>query len=101
MLDMKIVWTPPAQASFDLTRKRAIASGVYPKFMKSHNEMILILRDSDLAFEKGELMFRTRKFGGEVRVFVHGGLSVSYTVFRDEKAGWINKYSGIGKIFGE
>lgn len=101
MLDMKIVWTPSAKASFELTRKRVIAAGIYPEFIKSHNDMILILRDSDLAFEKGELMFRTQKLGGEVRLFVQGGLSVSYTVFRNEKAGWINKYTGIGKMFGE
>jgi hypothetical protein len=101
MPDLKIAWMPASEASFKQIRERAITAGKYSEFMQVHNEIVLILRDPNQAFEKGELLFRTRKPGGEVRLLVHDGISVCYAVYRNEMAGWVSKYIAMGKRFGE
>jgi hypothetical protein len=68
---LKIVWMPASEATFKALRQRPIDAGRYTDFMQAHNEVAIAVRDPELAFEKGELLYRTRKPGGEVRVWVN------------------------------
>ena len=90
---IKLAWMPPAKIAFERLAKRARDAGRHDEFKLAHNEIVVALRDNDQAFAKGELLFKTRKAGGEVRHWVNRFISVCYAVFREEKAGWILKYN--------
>jgi hypothetical protein len=92
---IKVVWMPASKATFDALKKKAIEAGKYQELMTAHNEILSALRDSDSAFEKGELLFKTRKASGEVRLYVNRCISICYVVFHDENAGWILKYNAV------
>lgn len=89
---ISLAWTPSAKAAFEKVQDRAIKAGRHTDFKQVHNEIVLSLRDPKLAFEKGEIQFKTKKASGEVRHWVHGFISVVYAVLRDEKAGWVLRY---------
>lgn len=95
MPSVKFTWTPSAKSQFEELRKRASDAGKHQQFVRVHNEIVTALRDLKMALEKGELLFATRKAGGEVRHWVHQFISVCYAVFRDEPAGWILKYRSV------
>jgi hypothetical protein len=92
---MKLAWMPIAKTAFEELRKRANEAGKHDEFVQAHNEVVLALRDFDTAFVKGELLFNTRKAGGEVRLWVNRIICVCYAVFREEQAGWILKYKAM------
>jgi hypothetical protein len=92
---MKLVWKPAAEDAFKELKKRATKAGKLAELMQAHNEMVLALRDPQMAFVKGELLFKTQKPGGEVRLFVNQVISVCYAAYRDEKTGWILKYKAV------
>src|SRR5438034_1091094 len=93
MPTIKLTWMPHSRAEFERLKKRAVGAGKRDEFLRVHNEIVRALRDSDLAFEKGELRFRTRRPGGEVRLWVNEFIAVGYVVFREPYVGWVLKYS--------
>ena len=95
MPTMKMIWMPAAHAAFETILKQARNTDKYIEFVNAHDDVVRIVRDEILAFEKGELLYKTKKPGGEVRHLVHAGISICYAVFRDEKAGWITKYNAV------
>jgi len=76
-------------------KKRATEAGKRREFVEAHNEILLALRDFEAAFTKAELLFQTKKAGGEVRLWVNRVIAVCFALFREEKAGWILKYKGV------
>jgi len=95
MATLRVEWTTSSKAQFDELRKRAIGNEQYDQFRQTHNEIAVALNDMTQACEKGELLYKTRMPGGEVRLWVHGFISVCYVVFRAEQVGWILKYSSV------
>lgn len=86
---------PKSQLQFEELRKRAMDKGRRDEFIQVHNEIVIALHDLVQAFEKGELLFRTRKAGGEVRHWVHKFISVCYVAFRREQVGLILNYQPV------
>jgi hypothetical protein len=89
MASLRMEWTATSKAQFDELRTRATSKGEYGQFAEAHNQIAVALRDPDQALEKGELLYKTRRPGGEVRHWVHRFISVCYVVFRAEQVGWI------------
>ena len=89
---LKLMWTQSSRGQFETLRKRAIDTGKQDEFVRTHNEIVVALRDLDTALNKGEPLYHTRKPGGEVRQWGHHFILVSYVVFRQEQVGWILKY---------
>jgi hypothetical protein len=92
MSTLKIVWTSLSKRQFDELRQRAANTNHTDEFVKAHNTIVAILRDLDRALEMGDPLYHTHKGGGVVRHFLHQFISVTYTVFADERVGWVIKY---------
>jgi hypothetical protein len=84
---MELAWMPIAKLAFEDLRKRAGEAGKHDEFAKAHNEIVLALRDFDTAFAKGELLFRTQKPGGEVRLWVNRVIAMRF-IARSGPAGF-------------
>jgi plasmid stabilization system protein ParE len=95
MATLIIEWTRASKSQFDELRQRAIDTGNYEQFKQTHNEIVVALRDLAQAREKGELLYKTRRPGGEVRHWIHQFISVSYVVFGEEEVGWILAYRSV------
>jgi hypothetical protein len=92
MAGVRIEWTLASKAQFDGMRKRALDVGEQDQFKEAHNEIVVALRDLAQAAEKGELLYNTRRRGGEVRHWINCFISVCYVIFREEQVGWILAY---------
>jgi hypothetical protein len=101
MSALKMSWTLVSKQQFDEFRRRASDTGKLDEFVKAHNEIAAVLRDLDMALEKGEPLYNTRRPGGEVRQWVHQFISISYVVFRKEQVGWIVKYAPVPESWPE
>ena len=64
MPSMKLEWTNLSKRQFDDLRQRAKETGHSLEFIKTHNEIVAILRDLDSATEKGDPLYHTKKTGG-------------------------------------
>jgi len=95
MAALRLEWTQASKAHFDALQKRAKDRGAADQFKQAHNEIVAALSDHTNAMELGEVLFKTRKPGGEVRHWVHRFLSLTYVVFRQEQIGWILRYQAV------
>jgi hypothetical protein len=95
MSALRISWTSLSKKQFDDLHQRAISTGKLAAFTKAHNEIVTALRDSDSALAQGEPLYNTRQLGGEVRLWVHAFVSITYVVYPKEGVGWIVKYSAV------
>jgi hypothetical protein len=95
MAAVKMEWTRTSKSQFDELKKRAIDAGEYEQFKQAHNEIVVTLRELSQALQKGELLFNTRRPGGEVRHWIHRFISVCYVVFRNEQVGWMLAYQSV------
>jgi hypothetical protein len=95
MAALRMEWTLSSKAQFEELKKRAAATGKGEQFKQAHNEIVNTLREAASALEKGELLYRTQRPGGEVRHWICHFLSVCFVVFRDEQVGWILKYNSV------
>ena len=97
MATLRLEWTPSAKAEFEKLKKLASERGKLDSLAINHQEIVDTLTDLGNALVKGELLFTTRKPGGEVRHWVCGAISVCYVVRRDDSVGWILRYTGLGE----
>jgi hypothetical protein len=95
MPSLKIVWTHLSKRQFDDLRQRAKDTNHSLEFIKTHNEVVAILRDLDRATEKGDPLYHTKKPGGMVHHFLHEFISVTYAVFAAEQIGWVTNYVSV------
>jgi hypothetical protein len=86
-------WLPHSKAQYEKLRRRAIESGHYDEFRCLHNEVIRALCDLDQASEVGERLKDSKRPGGEVRLWVHGHISVTFALLHRERVGWILNYA--------
>ena len=93
MLPPKLEWLQQSKAQFEELRTRAMNAGQAETFRRLHNEIATALRDLHQALEKGEVMYKPRRPGGEVRHWVLENISVWYVVFPREQIGWILEYA--------
>ena len=95
MPPFRMEWTRSSKSQFEALQERAIQAGRHEQFRQAHNEIVAALRDLSQALEKGELLYHTRRPGGEVRHWIHQFISVRYVVFREEQVGWIVAYQSV------
>jgi hypothetical protein len=95
MATLRLEWTNSSKAQFEELKRRAIEHEQYDHFRQTHNEIVITLKEMTQACEKGELLYKTRMPGGEVRHWVHGFVSVCYVVFRTEQVSWILQYRSV------
>lgn len=89
---MKIEWTKDSLAQFEAARSFAGKTGRSDRFTTAHNEIVPLLADPVHGAEAGELLFRTKLDGGEVRVCARHPVSVVCVMFPAKMVGWIWKY---------
>jgi hypothetical protein len=95
MASLKMEWTLASKAQFEELRQRAAGAGKKEQFNRVHNEIVFALQELTQALEKGELLYNTRRAGGEVRHWIHRFISVCYAVFRHEQVGWVVAYKSV------
>jgi len=89
MASVKMDWLPHSKAQYEKLRRRAIESGHHDEFRRLHNEVIRALCDLDQASEVGERLKDSKRLGGEVRLWVHGHISITFALLSRERVGWI------------
>jgi len=92
MPPLRMEWTQASRAQFDAVCQRARAAGCYSDLLAAHNHMVRTFQDLDEALSRGEALYPTRLPGGEVRLWMHGFLAVTYVVYRAQQVGFILQY---------
>jgi hypothetical protein len=95
MSKCKIDWTGSAKEQFRSILQRAIDGGQLESLVKVHDEMLRLMCDVDTAMSKGEILFSTKKAGGEVRHWILEMLSICYVIFPEQQVAWIVKCATI------
>ena len=95
MPSLKMIWMPRCLEEFEKVRSRAKADGKLDIFLHWHNEVVDALTDVAKAIAVGEMLRRTIKPGGQTLHWIHGPISVWYTVFPDSGSGWVTTYETI------
>jgi hypothetical protein len=92
MPPLRLEWTQPSKSQFEAVCQRARAGGHYADLVAAHNHMVRTLQDLTEALSQGEALYPTRLPGGEVRLWIHGFLALTYVVFRAQEVGFIVQY---------
>lgn len=92
MAAVKVAWLPSSKLQFEKCAQRAEDHGEFDQFKRTHNDIALALAGLDSSLAKGEVLYRTRRPGGEIHHWVHQFISVWYVIFRQEQLGWITRY---------
>jgi hypothetical protein len=92
MSPLRMEWTQSSRAQFEVVCRRAQAGGRYADLLVVHNHMVQAFQDLNEALSRGEVLYSTRLSGGEVRLWIHGFLSVTYVVYRSQQVAFIVQY---------
>jgi len=92
MPPLHLEWTQSSQSQFEAVRQRAQAAGRYADLLVAHNHMVRTLQDQNEALSRGETLHSTRLPGGEVHLWMHDFLALTYVVFRAQEVGFIVQY---------
>jgi hypothetical protein len=92
---LKLVWTHSSKLQFEELRQKAESVGRGGEFTITFNEIAAALKQVELALEKGEPLYHTRKSGGVVRQWVHRFICITYVVFPDDALGWVTKFQSV------
>jgi hypothetical protein len=95
MAKCKIDWTGKAKEQFRSILQRANHAGQLESLIEVHDEMLRLLCDVDTAMGKGEILFSTKKAGGEVRHWIVEMFSICYAIFPEQQVAWIVKCATI------
>lgn len=95
MPELKSVWTVASKSQFDELRQRAVDTNHLADFIRVHNEIVALLGDLERVIEKGDPLYRTKKPGGIVLHILLEFISVTYTLFAEERVGWVIGYRAI------
>jgi hypothetical protein len=88
----RMEWTQPSKSQFEAVCQRAQAAVRYSELLVAHNHMVRTLQDLNEALSQGEELYATHLPGGEVRLWIHGFLALTYVVFRVQEVGFIVQY---------
>ncbi len=92
MTQLTLLWTNPAEREFKRLRQRASTTDKQGEFVQTHNEIVVVLGDSEQAATRGEPLYHARKTGGLYRKWLHGHIAVTYLLFTGENIAWITRY---------